>query len=66
VAVGSPLASGAGEPGGVNFIGSMIVCPDDWKWRTSHPLSSSSTGGHTRDGAVLSSPDRAGPASSAG
>ena len=41
--------------GGVNFIGSMIVCPVDWSWSTSQSLSSSSTGGQTSDGAVLSS-----------
>ena len=39
----------------MNFIGSMMVCPVDWSWSTSHSLSSSSTGGHTSDGAVLSS-----------
>ena len=48
-------AGGAAPAGGVNFIGSMMVCPVDWSWSTSQSLSSSSTGGHTSDGAVLSS-----------
>ena len=46
---------GRGSAGGVNFIGSMMVCPVDWSCSTSQSLSSSSTGGHTSDGAALSS-----------
>ena len=56
---------GAAAPAsGVNFIGSMTVCPVDLSWSTSHSLSSSSTGGHTSEGAsspgvAVSSPPEA-------
>src|SRR6187401_1737902 len=41
--------------GCVSFAGSTMVWPVEWTWRTSQSLSSSSTGGHTSDGAVPSS-----------
>ena len=53
--MGSGGTYGAGVGGGVNFIGSMMVCPVDWNWSTSQSFSSSSTSGHTRDGAAMSS-----------
>ena len=51
---GRRSAAGASADG-LNFIGSMMVCAVDWSWSTAQSLSSSSTGGHTSDGVVLSS-----------